>query len=89
MQIEYDETKNQRNIQERGLPFSMVREFEFDTAFIKQDRRQEYAEVRYQALGFIQQRLYVLVFCLRNTRLRIISFRKANQREIALYERYR
>ncbi len=31
----------------------MVKDFEFDTAFIKQDLRNEYSEIRYQALGLI------------------------------------
>ncbi|HHW7567144.1 TPA: BrnT family toxin [Mannheimia haemolytica] len=67
----------------------MVEDFEFDTAFIKQDLRFQYSEARYQALGLIGTRLYALVFCLRNGAVRVISFRKANSREIKIYEEKR
>lgn len=89
MKLEYDEQKSIKNTLERELPFSMVKDFEFDTAFIKQDLRNEYSEIRYQALGLIETRLYALVFCLRQDAVRVISFRKANSREIAIYEKNR
>ncbi|QLB14561.1 hypothetical protein A6B39_03365 [Mannheimia granulomatis] len=89
MKLEYDEQKSIKNALERGLPFSMVKDFEFDTAFIKQDLRNKYSEIRYQALGLIGTRLYALVFCLRNDVVRVISFRKANSRESAIYEKNR
>ncbi|HHW7506806.1 TPA: BrnT family toxin [Mannheimia haemolytica] len=89
MKLEYDEQKSHKNSLERGLPFSLVEDFEFDTAFIKQDLRFQYSEVRYQALGLIGTRLYALVFCLRNGSVRVISFRKANSREIKIYEEKR
>ncbi|QIM66791.1 hypothetical protein A4G16_05110 [Mannheimia granulomatis] len=89
MKLEYDEQKSIKNTLERGLPFSLVQNFEFDTAFIKQDLRNEYSEIRYQALGLIENRLYALVFCLRNGAVRVISFRKANSREIIIYEKNR
>lgn len=86
MKLEYDEQKSEKNRIERGLPFSMVADFEFDAAFIREDLRYEYVETRYRALGRIGNRLYALVFCLRNEAVRVISFRKANVREIKLYE---
>ncbi|VTR40665.1 Uncharacterised protein [Actinobacillus pleuropneumoniae] len=42
MKLEYDEQKSRRNENERGLPFSVAKNFEFDTAFIEQDIRFEY-----------------------------------------------
>ncbi|MDD0824463.1 BrnT family toxin [Mannheimia sp. AT1] len=86
MELEYDEQKSEKNRIERGLPFSMVKDFEFDTAFIQQDLRYEYNEIRYRALGFIGMRLYAVVFCFRDKAVRVISFRKANTREVTLYE---
>lgn len=35
MKLEYDEQKSEKNRIERDLPFSMVADFEFDTAFIR------------------------------------------------------
>lgn len=37
-------------------------------------------------MGMIERRLYVLVYTPRNGTMRIISARKANQREIRYYE---
>ena len=89
VKFEYDLHKSQKNEQERQLPFSMVEDFEFDTAFIKQDLRYQYSEQRYQALGFIRHRLYALIFCIRGDAIRVISLRKANTREVKLYEQNR
>jgi len=86
MNIEFDAAKNARNIQERGLPFDMVRRFDFDTAVIRLDTRRDYGEPRYQAFGLIDDRLYFLAFSLRNDAIRVISLRKANDREVRFYE---
>lgn len=86
MQIEFDPAKNERNIRERGLPFTLAEAFEFETALIWQDTRKAYPEVRYAALGQINGRLHALVFSETPDGIRIISLRKANQREVARYE---
>ena len=86
MQIGYDPVKNARNILERGLPFDMVRDFDFATALIVEDTHQDYGETRYRALGLIQGRVYALVYTIRDDVLRVISFRSANKREVKIYE---
>ena len=87
MEIEYDCAKNDRNITERGLSFDLARHMIWAEALVIKDLRKDYEETRYQALGPIQGRLYVLVFTIRDTVLRIISLRKANAREVAKYEK--
>ncbi|SUT86381.1 Protein of uncharacterised function (DUF497) [Actinobacillus ureae] len=86
MKLEYDEQKSLRNEQERGLPFSVVEQFDFETAYIRQDTRFEYPEPRFKALGLENGRIHTLVFCTRGKFLRVISFRKANSREVKVYE---
>ena len=86
MKLEFDPDKNRSNIEKRGLSFHLAKRFDFDTAIIKEDRRHEYEEVRYQALGMIGQRLHFLAFTLRGDSLRVISLRKANCREVHFYE---
>lgn len=86
MQITYDPAKDARNTEERGLPFAQVADFEWCTALIKKDDRFEYGESRYQAMGFIGDRLYVVVFTPRGDAVHVISFRKANKREVKSYE---
>jgi uncharacterized DUF497 family protein len=54
-------------------------------AFIVEDRRRDYGERRYQAMGPIAGRLHVLVFTPRAGAIHVISLRKANDRELRLY----
>ena len=79
--------KNERNLRERGLSFELVTEFEFETALIVPDARQNYGEVRFRALGYIRERLHALVYTLPEDKLRVISLRRANVREISEYEK--
>ena len=88
MKIDFDPVKNDRNIQKRGLSFELVREFDFDTALIRIDMRQDYGEPRFIAFGTIGPRVYNLVFTIRVDTIRIISFRKANRRETYRYANY-
>ncbi len=85
MKISYDATKNERNIRNRGLSFDAVRVFDFETALIEMDHRVEYGEVRYVALGKLDDRLHVLCFTETEDGIRVISFRKANLREVNRY----
>lgn len=87
MDIEYDPAKNERNIAVRGLSFELARSFDWNHALVVEDIRREYPEARFQAFGSITDRLYVLVFTIRGSSLRILSLRKANAREIARYEK--
>ncbi|WFF39305.1 BrnT family toxin [Moraxella nasibovis] len=86
MKITYDPAKNQRNIDERGLSFDEAIDFEFLTAKVAVDERFDYGETRYIAVGFLGSRLHVLVFTPICDGIRVISFRKANKREIKDYE---
>ena len=49
------------------------------------DRRRAYGETRMIALGPIQGRAHVLVYTRRGAHIRVISLRKANDREVQLY----
>lgn len=85
MEIEYDPSKNARNIAERDLPFDSVARFDFANAMIHADARKNYGETRYIGVGHIGPRLHVVVFTETPTGLRVISLRKANEREIKAY----
>ncbi len=86
MEIAFDSAKNARNIADRGLSFERVVEFDFDGAIFSVDIRREYGETRYRALGFLDGRLHALVFVEMAKGIRVISFRKANKREVRWYE---
>jgi len=86
MKIEYDLAKSEKNREKRGLPFEMAHDFDWQTAQYAEDTRHEYPERRFVAVGFLTDRLHVLCFTPITGGVRIISFRKANQREIKRYE---
>lgn len=88
LNISYDPAKNQRNIEERGLSFDQAINFDFDTAWIWQDVRKIYSEVRWSSLGFLNGQLHALVFTETVDGIRIISLRKANPREVRKYEKH-
>ena len=81
---EWDENKRQETIRLRGLDFAMVNGIDWDTATSR--RRVRGDEIRYASLAMLGDRLYHVVWTLRDPNTRIISFRKANDREIARYE---
>ncbi len=87
MQIEYDEGKDSKNQRKHGISLSQANRFEFDTAAHFTDKREEYGKARYVSIGYIEDRLYVMVWTKRTEALRIISLRKANKRERTRYER--
>ena len=86
MEIEYDPAKNEKNIRSRGLSFELVSDFDFETAILWIDSRKVYPEMRISALGLLNGRVHALVFAETTNGIRVISFRKANKREVKRYE---
>jgi len=43
-------------------------------------------EVRIRALGWLDKRVHALVFVETRQGIRVVSFRKANKREVKIYE---
>lgn len=85
MRISYDPAKNEQNIRSRGLSFDSAADFDFEGALYAVDERREYGEVRYIAIGMLGVRLHVLCFAETADGIRVISFRKANVREVKRY----
>jgi len=85
MKIDYDINKSLQNEKARGVSFELARQFDLETAMIKIDVRKNYGELRFNALGLIGERLYHMTFTVRNDVIRVISLRKANNREIRDY----
>lgn len=69
------------------MSFEAARQFGFESALVHIDDRQEYGEVRYVALGWLENRLHVLCFTEEAEGIRVISFRRANDREVKRYAR--
>ena len=85
MRITYDPAKNERNIRNRGLSFDSAARFDFEGALYAVDQRHDYGEMRYIAMGMLGVRLHVLCFAETADGIRVISFRKANAREVRRY----
>lgn len=87
MKFEWDEAKSDACFAERGFEFAYaVRVFLDPERMIERDERFDYGEPRYRILGRIEGRVFVVVSTRRGTGFRIISARKANQREVQRYE---
>ena len=86
MNISFDPAKNERNVADRGLPFTLVEQLDWSSAIVEEDVRKNYGERRYLALGLIDDRLHAVVFTPRADKVHVISLRKANPREVKDYE---
>ncbi len=87
MEFEWDDAKNNACFARRGFDFAYaVRVFFDPNRLVAQDRRLDYGEARYRLLGMIDGRAYVVIYTIRGSAIRIISARKANQKEVEDYE---
>jgi len=85
MEITFDPNKDVVNRRERGLSFERAHDFDFTTATYLFDDRRYYGETRRIAVGYLDKRLHILCFVDTKTGIRIISFRKADAREVRKY----
>ena len=85
MWITFDSAKDARNVAERGLSFEGVAELDWETAFAVEDTWKDCGERRLRVLAMLGARLHVAVVTRRGAALHVISFRKANRREVRLY----
>ena len=85
MRVTFDPAKNARNVAERSLPFERVADLEWETAVALEDDRKDYGERRVRVMALLGPRLHVAVITFRDDAMHVISFRKANSREIKRY----
>lgn len=86
MKIEYDPVKRGVTLAARGLDMSDAAEV-FETELLTiEDNRLDYGESRFMTVGTLKARLVVLIWTSRGASRRIISVRKANAREQAIYD---
>ena len=86
MRIAFDPAKNVRNIAERLLSFDRVADLDWETAIAIEDDRKDYGERRLRVMALLGRRLHVAVITYRGDAMHVISFRKANSREVTRYE---
>ena len=88
MKLEFTQAKRKKTLQERGLDFSRAVEVFDGLHFTGQDKRMEYEEDRFITVGWLDANMVVMVWTPRGEVRRIISMRKANDREKTLYASY-
>ena len=85
MKIEYQQAQRDATLEERGVDMARAGEvFDGDTLTVEDDR-QDYGEIRQITIGFLDGRMMVMVWTQRGNARRIISLRKANEREQKTY----
>ena len=85
MQIEFDPKKRDKALKERGLNFAGAVEVFNGHHFTGEDNREDYSETRYITVGKLDDRMVVMTWTPRGEARRIISMRKANEREQTRY----
>ncbi|WP_216089007.1 BrnT family toxin [Aequoribacter fuscus] len=87
MEFQWDKRKSDKCFIERGFDFAYAAYVFADSdRIVQKDERFNYGEERYEVIGCIEGRLFVVVFTPRGQSIRLISARKANQKEVKRYE---
>ncbi|MDG2176422.1 MAG: BrnT family toxin [Gammaproteobacteria bacterium] len=87
MEFDWDPGKRVENLQKRGLDFAKARHLFNSIVQITIDKRRDYGETRYQYMGLIDSQIVMMVYTIREDSIRIISLRKANEREKRFYQK--
>ncbi len=85
MEIEFDADKRDKTLAERGLDFARAGDVFAGATVTAEDARFDYGEPRFNTVGALDGRMVVMVWTPRGKARRIISMRKANEREIAKF----
>ncbi len=86
MEFEWDEAKRFANLRKHGVDFADAQDIEWQTVRESEDHRKDYGERRWVLFGRISDRVHVLVYTRRAERIRVISLRRASDREVFSYE---
>lgn len=86
MEIEYDPPKDEETRRGRGLPFELAKDLLQNFVVEFEDDRRDYGERRMIAFGEIAGRLHVCVYTMRGEVYRIISLRRANEKEVRQWQ---
>jgi uncharacterized DUF497 family protein len=81
VEISFDPAKRDKTLKERGLDFADAAQVFAGPMLTLVDDRFDYPEPRHQTYGLLDDRLIMLVWTETSNGRRIISMRKANERE--------
>jgi len=86
MEFDWDEAKRQANLEKHGIDFAEAEMIFAQPMIIKPDKRRDYQEERWAALGRLKDLVVYLAYTLRGGKVRLISLRQANRKERKIYE---
>ncbi|MEX0851855.1 MAG: BrnT family toxin [Bauldia sp.] len=86
MKIAYDRAKHDRNLRQRGFGFDHAALILDGPTIERPDRRRTYGEERIIAVGGVGSDVLAVVYTDRGESRRIISARRANQKERRLWQ---
>ena len=87
MDFEWDMAKSDSCQISRNFDFAYVISIFLDPDLLtEKDQRWDYGEERFQAIGLLEGRIFVVIYTKRSMAIRIISARRANRREVKRYE---
>jgi len=81
MDIEFDSEKDEINRLKHGVPLALGAEVLMNRIGHIGDDRRDYGEVRFNAFGLVNGRLFVCTYTMRAQTYRLISVRKASKQE--------
>jgi uncharacterized DUF497 family protein len=81
MAFEWDEEKAAENLAKHGIPFEYATRVFDDPYHIEAEDPGFYDEIRYYAIGMVENFLLFVAFTYRQDHIRLISARKATPRE--------
>jgi uncharacterized DUF497 family protein len=85
MKVEFDAAKRHKTLEHRGLDMARAAEIFAGPTLTIADDRKDYGEERFITIGRLESRMVAVVWTPRGAARRIISLRKANDREQAAY----
>jgi len=85
MEFDWHDAKHEKNLQERGFGFDFAAQIFLGRVLTQIDDREDYGELRVKAIGEAEGIVLVVIYTDRDDVRWIISARKANRKERALW----
>jgi hypothetical protein len=86
LRIAFDPHKSEENFRKHGHRLEDFRGFDRSPITISDERR-DYQEPRWRSFGRIDGLGYMIAFTVREDELRLISFRRAHEKEMSIHDR--
>ncbi len=86
MEFQWDEAKRQKTIQERNVDLLKAARIFENRVLISRDGRQDYGELRYRAVGMLEEECFVVIYTERDGVIRLITAWKGGRDDRARYQ---